>query len=92
MAGNKQTQVKPRQAQVKGNGQRKDQQLEYRKLTREELDRLTTTVDAHTGTAKRWSTESCRRNTEVATFEFIVDAPVGCLATPARRALTPWLP
>jgi len=40
MAGNKQTQVKPRQAQVKGNGQRKDQQLEYRKLTREELEKL----------------------------------------------------
>jgi len=40
MAGNKQTQVKPRQAQVKGNGQRKDQQLEYRKLTRGELEKL----------------------------------------------------
>jgi len=41
MAGNKQTQVKPRQAQFKGNGQRKDQQqLEYRKLTREELEKL----------------------------------------------------
>jgi len=40
MAGNKQTQVKPRQAQVKGNGQRKDQQVEYRQLTREELDKI----------------------------------------------------
>ena len=40
MAGNKQTQIKPRQAQFKGNGQRKDQQLEYRKLTREELEKL----------------------------------------------------
>jgi hypothetical protein len=42
MAGNnKQTQVKPRQAQVKGNGKRQSQDLEYRKLTREDLDKIT---------------------------------------------------
>jgi len=40
MAGNKPTQVKTRKSQVKGGGQRKDQQVEYRKLSREDLDKI----------------------------------------------------
>jgi len=40
MAGNKQTQVESRQTQVKGDGKRRNEQVEYQKLTREDLEKL----------------------------------------------------